>query len=184
MFKKVNQDFLRPEFNDWMSLKGSNLISKYDSFGTTLEYFDISNLDFFKSIHSRKFFNIKPDRVSIARITGSGLLYPHRDHGTTAVLNYYISADKDDTIFYNPKLNAVPFSYPGKSTNNIYYLQDLEETGRFAAESGDAYLLDVSQIHSVHKTSTNTRLFLNYSWYSDSFDNIVKDIEGASNGHL
>jgi bifunctional DNA-binding transcriptional regulator/antitoxin component of YhaV-PrlF toxin-antitoxin module len=60
MFKKVNQDFLRPEFNDWMSLKGSNLISKYDSFGTTLEYFDISNLDFFKSIHSRKFFNIKP----------------------------------------------------------------------------------------------------------------------------
>ena len=183
MFKKINQNFLK-NFNDWTLLQGQELISRYESSGTILEYFNIPNIELFRSIHTRKFFSISPDRVSIAKITGSGLLYPHRDHGVSTVLNYYITADKDDTIFYNSKSGAVPFEYPGRSVNNVYHLQDLDETTRFSAESGDAYLLDVSQIHSVNKISSTTRLFLNYSWFSTKFDDIVTDIEKVSNGYI
>ena len=184
MFKKLNQDFLKNDFNDWTLLQGQELISRYESFGTVLEYFKISNMDYLKNIHTRKFFSIRPDRVSIARITGSGFLYPHKDHGITTVLNYYISADKDSTIFYNAKSNAVPIEYPNKPTKNVYHLYDLDEAGRFLANSGDAYLLDVSQIHAVNKQSPSTRLFLSYSWFSASFCNVLMDIEKVNDGHI
>jgi hypothetical protein len=184
MFKKLNQNFLKNDFKDWELLQGQELISRYESFGTVLEYFKISNVELLKNIHTRKFFSISPDRVSIAKITGSGFLYPHIDHGVTTVLNYYISADKDSTIFYNPKSNSTPTEYPGKLSKNVYHLHDLNEIGRFSAESGDVYMLDVSQIHSVNKRSPSTRIFLNYSWFSASFRDVLMDIETINNGHI
>jgi hypothetical protein len=99
-------------------------------------------------------------------------------------LNYYISAGNDSTIFYNAKSNAAPIEYPNKLTKNVYHLYDLDEAGRFLANSGDAYLLDVSQIHAVNKQSPSTRLFLNYSWFSASFCNVLMDIEKVNDGHI
>lgn len=184
MFKKIEQDFLKPEFSDWWKLKGDQVLSKYDSSGTKLEYFNISDLNFFRSIHTKRFFTIPPDRVSIATITGTGILFPHKDHGFKTVLNYYISADGDTTIFYSPKENAVPYEYPGKEEKNVYHLDQVEEIGRFSAVTGDAYLLDISQIHAVTKHSESTRFFINYLWSKASFEEIAEDLEKVKNGHI
>jgi hypothetical protein len=176
MYTKLTQDFLKKDFNDWESLRGDNLLNSYDSFTTRLEYFNISNLDLFRSIHCKRIFTIRPDRVRFSRITGKGILYPHKDHDTTAVLNYYISTSDDPTIFYKQNEGAKAFSYPGRKQENIFNPDDLVEIGRFNASSNDVYLLNVSEIHSVEKSDLEPRLFISYLWNSASYDDVLNDI--------
>jgi len=179
MYKKINQDFIKKDFTSWESLKGDNLLSQYDSKETVLSYYNISNIDYFKTIHTRKFFTIQPNRVRFSILTGQGLLSPHRDHDAATVLNYYISAEEDQTIFYNVNEFAEPFSYKEGSAKNIYKLEDLTENDKFIAGSGDAYLLDVTKTHSVYKTSIAPRLFISYIWMHHDFETILNDITTA-----
>jgi hypothetical protein len=176
MYKKINQDFIKKDFTAWESLKGSNLMSQYDSKDTVLSYYNINDIEYFRTIHTRKFYTIKPDRVRFSILTGQGLLSPHRDHDAATVLNYYVSADADQTIFYNVNESAEPFSYKAGSAKNIYNTTDLTEADKFVASSGDAYLLDVSKTHSVYKTSTAPRVFISYIWMNDSFETILNDL--------
>lgn len=179
MYRKINQDFIKKDFTAWESLKGSNLMSQYDSKDTVLSYYNINDIEYFRTIHTRKFFTIQPNRVRFSILTGQGLLHPHRDHDASTVLNYYISADADQTIFYNVNESAEPFSYKEGSAKNIYNLSDLTETDKFVASSGDAYLLDVSKTHSVYKTSTEPRVFISYIWMHDDFETILNDLTNS-----
>jgi hypothetical protein len=178
MFTKIKQDFLKTEFNDWMSLKGNELKSSYETGDVVLEYFNILDIDFFKKIHLRNPFSIKPDRVRFSRLTGTGMLNPHVDHSTSVALNFYIDAGEDLTIFYKQNNNAAPFSYSGKNQSNIYNVVDLTEESNFIAKSGEAYLLDVSQIHSVNKVNPNPRLFISYLWDTAMYEEVLKDFKG------
>jgi hypothetical protein len=184
MYKKIFQDFLRKDFDNWMLLKGNDLKSSYDSGTVRLEYYNISSTDYFKSIHVRKLFTIRPDRVRFSSITGQGFLLPHRDHDADVVLNYYISANSDTTIFYKEKENSTPFKYKDKDKANIYSLDDTIEINRFVSNSGEAYLLNVSEIHAVEKVSQEPRLFISYIWKGFTYDEILKNIEGVSSGSI
>jgi hypothetical protein len=176
MYKKINQNFIKKDFTSWESLKGKNLMSQYVSKHTTLSYYNINDIEYFKTIHTGKFFTIKPDRVRFSILTGQGMLSPHKDHDATTVLNYYISAEGDQTIFYNVNEFAEPFSYKEGYAKNIYNQSDLTETTKFIAVSGDAYLLDVSNIHSVYKKSTVPRVFISYIWMNNSFETISNNL--------
>jgi hypothetical protein len=154
-------------------------MSQYDSKDTVLSYYNINDIEYFRTIHTRKFFTIQPNRVRFSILTGQGLLHPHRDHDASTVLNYYISADADQTIFYNVNESAEPFSYKEGSAKNIYNLSDLTEADKFVASSGDAYLLDVSKTHSVYKTSTEPRVFISYIWMHDDFETILNDLTNS-----
>lgn len=184
MYTKLHQDFLRANFDDWLSLKGNELLSKYNSFTTTLEYFNINDVDLFRKLHLKKIFTIRPDRIRFSIITGKGLLLPHRDHNTTAVLNYYASAGEDATVFYTCKEGATAIQYPGKVESNVYTLDKLDEVGRFVANSNDAYLLDVSQVHSVEKVSEEPRLFISYLWSNHSYEEVLNDILRTKDGRI
>jgi hypothetical protein len=176
MYAKLTQDFLKKEFNDWESLKGDNLISSYDSSTTRVEYYNISNLDLLKSIHCKNIFTILPYSVRFSRIVGKGILQPHKDHNTTAVLNYYISTSNDPTIFYKQNAGASAFHYPGKKQKNVFSLDNLVEVDRFNAGSHEAYLLNVSEIHSVVKSDSEPRLLISYLWNNVSYDEVLNDI--------
>lgn len=184
MYAKLTQDFLKTNFDDWLSLKGDNLLSKYNSNTTTLEYFNISDVELFRKLHLKKIFTIKPDRIRFSIITGQGLLLPHRDHNTKVVLNYYASAGYDATVFYNCKDAASSIRYPGKEQANIYTLDNLDEVGRYVANSNDAYLLDVSQVHSVEKVNSVPRLFISYLWANHSYEEVLNDILRTKDGPI
>jgi hypothetical protein len=104
------------------------------------------------------------------------MLYPHKDHGTTTVLNYYVSAKDDETIFYNVPEGVEAFSYNDQTEKNLYNLADLEVADKFVASSGDMYLLDVSTTHAVNKISPEPRIIISYMWDSETIDTIFNDI--------
>ena len=176
-YSKLNNNFLNNDY-DWTRFKGSSLYSQYNSEEILLQYFSIDNHTEFKRQHTRKFFSIIPDRVSFSVITGKGKLLPHKDHGFQVSLNYYINACKDTTQFYDiSHPNVVGISYPGRSQSNIFDENELTKTDRFIAASNDVFLLNVSEIHSVIKISSEPRVFISYSWKSVSYDEILVDIQ-------
>ena len=176
MYHKIQQPFLK-QLDDWSIFEDAVSYSKYSSGDVTLEYFGVKNLDLFRKQHTRKFFSIPPSRIRYVKITGTGILQPHRDHNTTVSLNYYISANDDQTIFYNTiSSDIAPIAYPGKTESNVYKLDSLVELDKFVSNSNEAYLLDVSQIHAVVKVNPEPRIFISYLWSDHSYDQVLKDI--------
>lgn len=179
MYQKINQNFIKALNADWSQFKGDTSVSHFASGDASIEYFNLANIQEFRNCHLRKFFTIPPTTVLYTEVKGNtgGLLWPHRDHNTLCVLNYYIQADLDETVFYNLKNEDVkPFQYKDKATSNIFRPDDLIPVDKFVACSNDAYLLDVSKIHAVNRLSDQTRIFVSYQWKTDSYDTILADI--------
>jgi len=175
-FKKIDNSFLRPSDN-WWQFKSDEVMASYGLHSVTLDMYKLSNVPEFKNLHTKKFFSIPPYKVSFTILNGKGLLAAHRDHGVSCSLNYYIQANVDDvTQFYNGD-SAIPFTYPGKETANMYIIKDLVETEKFSAGSNEAYLLNVSEIHSVMKYNDLPRIFIAYCWKDVKFQEVLNDIE-------
>ena len=59
-----------------------------------------------------------------------------------------------------------------------YNEEDLIRLTSFKANPGDAYLLDVSKIHSVFKPKYETiRKFVSWRWINTSFDQVASNIK-------
>jgi len=176
MFSKIPQDFIKHDCNLWEDFKDNVLYSSYQSGTTLLEYYGIRNIEQFKKQHIRRPFTIPPSMVRFTQLTGQGILYPHKDHNALVVLNYYISAGDDVTIFYTASKDAAATVYPGKKQANIYDQSNLTEVARFSAESNEAFLLDVSNIHSVIKSNPEPRIFISYIWKDHTYEEILENI--------
>jgi hypothetical protein len=177
MFYKIENPFLRP-MDDWSKFNSNNLHFKYDSIPTSLGYYGFQEFDLFRKQHTRRPFTKNSDNVRWAEVLNPGVLYPHRDHNVSTVLNYYISGGEDVTVFYKPKPGCEKgLTYPGKNVANIYLFNMVEEVARFVAKPGEAYLLDVTQIHAVFKTSPEPRQFINYVWKDTPYSEMLDDIK-------
>lgn len=179
MYQKINQNFIKALNDNWLQFKGSTSVSHFASGDASIEYFNLANIQEFRNCHLRKFFTIPPTTVLYTEVKGDvdGLLWPHKDHNTLCVLNYYIHAGNDETVFYSLKNNEVqPFRYKDKEVSNIYCPDDLVEVDKFVAHSNDAYLLDVSQIHAVKKLTDQPRIFISYQWKENIYNEILDDI--------
>ena len=160
---------------DLNSLKGTISI-QYP--GTTppmqLCYYYVNNYKLF--YEKLPFLKLMPDMITIAEINGPGYLGAHRDHGTKCVLNWYVESNSDKTIFYKEKPDATPFVAPGEQTANIYNIEDVEPVDEFIAKDNELYLLNVSEIHSVHSYNHGIRRFVNLAWRDTDYDTILQRV--------
>jgi hypothetical protein len=184
MYTKLKQDFIKEGSVSWDKFKSDNLVTKFVSSDISLEYYALVNLNAFRSQHLKKFFTIQPTRVLFTEINGTGFLNPHRDHNTNVTLNYYIQSTDDITIFYNDNDNANGFNYGSRTQSNIYNVSELSVSGEFIATTNTAYLLDVSRIHAVIKTSILPRKFISYQWKDHTYDEILQDLIEVNPGIL
>ena len=176
MYIKLQQNFLKETCDNWDKFKSVNLVTHFVSGNISLEYYSLENIDAFKNQHLRKFFTIRPSRVLFTEIKGTGFLNPHIDHNTNVTLNYYIQSVDDITTFYTAKNNVLGFNYSNRDQSNIYDVDDLSVDIEFIANNNTAYLLDVSKIHSVTKTSILPRKFISYQWKDHTFHEIIQDL--------
>lgn len=174
MFTKIESTFIK---SGNVSRLVGDLVTEFVSGTVHLRYFSISDFDLFRQMHSRNIFGIKPETVLISTLSGVGVLGCHRDHNVRVSLNHYVSASEDVTSFYNVKQGAVARRYREKEEANVYDVADVEYVDGFIARSGDSYLLDVSQVHSVSKTSSVDRVFIAYGWNNYSYDEILASLK-------
>jgi hypothetical protein len=119
----------------------------------------------------------KPDLVRWVEITGTQPAGPHRDHGITTTLNCYMDAPSGETKFWREGANSAPFRVKGAVTSNGYVQSTLDFVDSFKAFTGDAYLLNVSEIHSVEKEIDVNRRFIQLSWNTVPFDQVLKLVQ-------
>lgn len=90
----------------------------------------------------------------------NGDITPHTDSGARTVLNVYLKAGGYETDFNVPKVDAVPFKIRNQSEGICYRFGDVDTICSFVAQDGDIFILDVSQLHSVHSGMEKDRIAL------------------------
>lgn len=105
-------------------------------------------------------FSLVPERykkdfvVLIMEISGS--ISPHTDSGILSTINIYLKPDECKTVFYELIDTTVPIRQIKNLTiGKLFSLPNLKVIGEFEAQPNDAWLLDVTQIHSVIASSTS-----------------------------
>ena len=97
-------------------------------------------------------------------MTINSVLLPHRDNDLISTINFYVDAGNCRTVFYREKEGA-DFWQPENIITRpkskleveeevayvkaVYDLEDVNEIDSFIAKNGEAWLLDVSEIHNV-----------------------------------
>lgn len=74
---------------------------------------------------------------------------PHTDTGILVTINYYYKTSNSITTFYKFKNEPRKYQIENQTDGYLFHEEDLEETGHFQADPYEAWILDVSQPHSV-----------------------------------
>jgi hypothetical protein len=162
---------------DWHQFKSDSCFDKYyseDRNGGSY-FYTIKDFNLFRNLLKPNVFKIRPDFMAYCEFTGDGLVSPHRDNGTSVALNFYIDTDDGITIFYKETEKIIDTLY-SKKLNFSKTDKDLIEISRFKANKNDCYLLDVSCIHGIKKTTKNARSMITARWEKHSFDIILDSL--------
>lgn len=97
--------------------------------------------------------NVIPERYRkeavLLSMGSNSYIPPHTDSMIKATINFYLRPDNCQTSFYKFKNTTEGFKKSNQTDGSMYNLSDLKLEDSFIAETGDAYLLDVSKPHSV-----------------------------------
>ncbi len=148
----------------FIKLKNKFAVGSYSKIGTKIQYgmdtpigFAGIRYSYINLSNSEELLQIVPeeyrDNCTLSVMDLNYRIPPHTDSGIEAIVNFYIKTSGCITQFYKFKNEDVKTMQIENQTDGfIYDVNDLEETGSFIAEDGDAYLLDVSKPHSVITT--------------------------------
>jgi hypothetical protein len=106
---------------------------------------------------------------------------PHTDTNIKAVINFYVDTAEGITSFHKIKDGIAPYieKLPNQTDGALYQEKDLDVIGRFKADYGDIYVLDVKQIHSVKCKPNAIRTAYCLKSYTHSYDDVLKIVKGT-----
>lgn len=90
-------------------------------------------------------------------------IIPHIDSGVKTVINTYLKAGGYQTDFNSVKEGRESFQIANQTDGKSWLFEDVDVLCSFVAEDGDSYILDVTQIHSVHSGKDKDRYALTLS---------------------
>jgi len=174
-FKKLDTSFL-PSPIDSDTIKGELLFH----YGYA-RYYKITNDEYLKSLFYS--FKIPPKRILLSE--GHGPLLPHYDNGQESCINFYLRPGGYTTSFWIPQENAK--RRKGKKYNSDtnsydevelgYVYEDLTFVDSFIAKDGEAYALNIKEVHSVDGANPELpRAFIQLQW-NVSMDELLKALD-------
>ena len=174
-YKKLDAGFLPPPA-DPDKIKGE-LAFHYGY----IKYYKITDREYLKSLHYS--FKIPPTGIFLSE--GHGPLEPHFDNGQRASINYYMRTGGYTTSFWVPQENAkkrISKRYDHATNSYVdgklgYMRENLIFADSFVAKDGEAYVLNVEQIHSVEgEKPTLPRAFIQMQW-DFSMDELLEKLD-------
>lgn len=166
MFKKLDLPCVKPERGEFRKQYGP------------IQYFNfIGKLD-------PIFYALEFDYVQVVEISGPRIAIPHRDHGINVNLNLYYRSGNATTHFWKETPASEARVYQSETIANIYDEDTLEHVDSFTAADGDAFLLDVQQIHSVQMLPDNVRIFVQLSWTNQTYDYVLSRTQELLNSKI
>lgn len=134
-----------------------------------LSYYHIADPDVYTQLAS--VCPLETRYISYIEITDH--LAPHRDHNGTVVLNYYIQSGPAKTLFYTARnQNHIIIN-----NSPVYSMADCKWQCSFMAKNNSAYLLNVSEIHSVIMIGKFKRTALSFGFPNHSYQEIAQALQ-------
>jgi hypothetical protein len=178
MFKKLKNTFT---FNDYRTLGNQVRYGKVrDGIFYGISY-DIVPLE-----SNHKLFEVIPaqhrDKFVLLSMEINCHARPHTDSGILATINFYVESQNAITTFYKIKTDKPETSKIENQTNGeLFELTDLEEYDKFTAKDGEAFILDVTNPHSVTCTQYGIRKALVLQTKEFSYNEVCKMLEETNN---
>jgi hypothetical protein len=140
-FIKLNKKF------DVSSFTETSLINEYAINGKGIGFYNIDNYnkDLILSVIPERYredFFVREMKINYN-------IPPHTDSYVYATINFYVKAVNCQTNFFAKADASLGVKMTTQTSGRTFSEENLEHTGSFIAESGDAWLLDVSSPHSV-----------------------------------
>ena len=165
-FVKLNKKFNVSNFTE------TNLINEYAINGKGIGFYNVDNYD------KNLILSVIPERYRheflVREMKINYNIPPHTDSYMSASINFYVKAVDCQTNFYNKADASLGVKMTTQTTGRTFREENLEHVGSFIAESGDAWLLDVSSPHSVKNLGTAPvdRIALVLQSYNYNFDQV------------
>jgi len=140
-FIKLNKKFNVGEFTE------TSLINEYAINGKGIGFYNVDNYnkDLIFSVIPERF----RDEFFVREMKINYNIPPHTDSHVSATINFYVKAIDCKTNFFKKADASLGVKMTTQTTGRTFAEESLEHAGSFIAESGDAWLLDVSSPHSV-----------------------------------
>jgi len=145
-FIKLNKKFDVSNFTE------TSLINEYAINGKGIGFYNVDNynegliLSVIPERYRHEFF-IREMKINYS-------IPPHTDSYVYATINFYVKAIDCQTNFFEKVDSSLGVKMTTQTTGRTFKEDDLEPSGSFIAETGDAWLLDVSSPHSVKNLGT------------------------------
>jgi len=146
-FIKLNKKFDVSNFTE------TSLINEYAIDGKGIGFYNIDNYN------RELILSVIPERYRseffVREMKINYNIPPHTDSYISSSINFYVKAVNCQTNFFNKVDASQGVRMTTQTTGRTFSEENLEHTGSFVAESGDAWLLDVSSPHSVKNLGNN-----------------------------
>lgn len=100
------------------------------------------------------------DSFSVQYMSINHEVPPHVDNGINTVINIYTKTGGYTTTFHKAKEGATKHRLPNQDSGYVCQFDEVDNLDSFIAENGDAYVLNVAELHSVHSGSSQERAAL------------------------
>ena len=157
---------------------------KYIRGGEKINYGDL--IKYYETTGNEELFNLLPEQyrqdfqLSLMEIEGA--VPPHTDSEVKTSINFYIEPGVYMTTFYSPRPGSKVHQIPGQTNGYLYEMPDLLNRGSFIANAGDAWVLNVSAVHSVQPVSKVTRrVALCLATDKHNFDSVLEMLNKMGN---
>jgi hypothetical protein len=145
MFVKLKNNFTKPLFT---TVEGLTSFAGID--GKGVGHKKVWSPD------SEDFYSVIPKRYwadfDFSLMTINSRIYPHVDRDYITTINFYIQTGGDYITSFYSDGDLADISDSVDYCNGVYKESSLTEVGFFVAKDYEAWLLDVSKIHTVHNT--------------------------------
>ena len=146
MFKKLNASF-----DELKAVKGDHL---YGRIGVQSEGkfmgIQYNNAVMHCNGLDRILSKLPVDKFAVQYMSINTEVPPHVDEVVNTAINIYLNTGGYATTFHTEKEGANRQQLPNQKGGYICAFRDVEEVCSFTAKDGDAYILDVTKLHSVH----------------------------------
>lgn len=162
-YKKLDSSILPPPV-DTDKIKG-DLLFHYGY----ARYYKITDTEYLTAL--ARCFKVSPKRIMLSECLGP--LLPHYDNGQDSCINIYLRSGGYTTSFWTPKDNArrrkgKKYNADTDSYDEVelgYVYEDLTLVDSFTAQDGEAYVLNIKEVHSVDGAAPELpRAFIQLQW--------------------
>lgn len=174
MFVKLTNTFEKPLFT---TIEGLTSFAGIDGKGVGHKKVWSPDSEQFYSVIPKRYW----DDFDFTLMTINSRIYPHIDRDYISTINFYLETGGEYVTSFYSEGELANINDLVDYSSGVYDESTLKEVGSFIAKNNEAWLLDVSKIHTVHNTFGTDRKALSLRTKKYSYIEVYEMLKETCN---